>query len=161
MLEAAAALEGIKAAVELAKALVDGNASTKVQTASIDLNRQLIEAHRHVVAAIQTEATLVKRVADLEGQLAETKRFVADAGRYPLAQVGTGAFAHVGRPMDDASCPEVWLCAPCFRRHQGEILQLEGRTPDRSNSIYGCPACKARIQVHYTQRPNKSRPETT
>jgi len=160
MLEAAAALESLKAAFDLTKSFVDVASSAKFQSQLIDLQRQIIEAQSQVMTAVQTEAALTQRIKALEQALVDVKNFVADAQRYPLTEVGTGAFAHVGQATEDPTSPVVWLCAPCFGQHKKSILQAK---PDRvgqrqDKTEYACPSCRASIAVFYSRGPGRAPP---
>ena len=159
MIESAAAFESLKAAFDLTKTILEASTSAKLNAQLIQLQAQILEGQSKLMAAMQSESALAQRVKQLEQQLVDLERFDADSARYPLVKVGTGTFAHVGPATDDPASPEVWLCAPCFQRHKRAILQYKGRTANKDEALYGCPDCKAVIQVSWTRGPGKAPPE--
>ena len=148
--EVVTSLAIFKTLLDMAKGLKDINDATVRNAAVIELQEKIFAAH------VQ-QTTLVERVRELEEQMAHFEAWDAEKQKYELKQVYSGAFAYVLKPKAGGGEPPHWLCTTCYQNNKKAILQAQGRAPDKTFEIYGCPQCKSTMRVHYNVRPGKER----
>jgi hypothetical protein len=156
--EIAAALTSLKAAGDIAKAMMDLRDASAFQGKAIELQRQILSAQESALAANAAQTTLVDRIRDLEQEIVHLKDWEGEKQRYHLQAIDRGAFAYLLKPGMEEGEPPHWLCANCFNRRQKSFLQFQGQ--DRKlhggradTSTYGCVTCKASLKVSYLRNP--------
>lgn len=145
--EVFAGISALKTAFDIAKGLKDIDDATRRNAAVIELQEKILGAQ-------SAQATLVERAGALETEVARLKKWHAEKGKYRLVNVATGAFAYGNKPNADDPEPAHWLCVNCYdNRQQRSMLQYQGRTQSKQDSVYVCPVCKGGFQVPYTRNP--------
>lgn len=149
MMEIAAALSGIKGALELASAAVDARDSAKAKTAISDVTSRFMDAQIRLVEMTERLLLLQTQLATANQQLEEAKRRLAEREQYVLHEITRGTFAYRFQPSDAAgtqgSVPTHYLCQPCFDKGVKSVL-------NRIESAYMgllqiCPTCKHEISI--------------
>lgn len=152
-------VSALKGATDIAKAMKDIHDASTIQSKVIELQSKILDAQASAFAAQDERSSLIEKIRALEAEVAGLKQWDAGKDKYRLKDVGIGAFAYVPQPSADRSEPNHWLCVKCYGNRQRSILQHQGRSLDKRNSIYGCPTCKSTIQVHWSNSPAKAADE--
>jgi hypothetical protein len=144
--EAIAGAGALKTAFDMAKALKD------ISDATIR-NAAVIELQEKILSAQEAQFALVKRVDELEKQVAslETKR--SQIQRYQLKDYGTGSFAYELKESEAHDEPIHRACAACYQDGHVSILQFSHKSEEQD--WYNCLRCKTaqhfgtRVPRHY------------
>lgn len=153
--EIAAALTSLKAAGELAKGMVDIRDAALFQSKAIELQTQILSAQESALRANERQTALIEKIKALEEEVTALKKRNADKGKYKLKNLGDGSFAYVYEPQDGSAEPVHWLCVKCFDDGKRGIMQYNGRTQSKRESIYTCPNCKNSLQVDWGTAPGE------
>ena len=141
-LEAAgAALTSLKTAFDIAKTMVGLRDSNLVREKALELNGAILEAQERALASNSAQSALVKRIDDLETEIARMKAWDGEKDRYHLNKHTGGILVYSVKPGMEAGEPEHHLCANCFQHREKSILQSEIRNPGRVLYFY-CMRCK-------------------
>jgi hypothetical protein len=160
------AVGGLKAALDIGKGIQALNTSTEIRQRTSELLDALLDARMKLVDAADTQSALLKRIDELEKQIAGFEDWDRNKQRYQLQAVSVGAFAYVHKPGMEDGEPPIWLCQTCFEKRHKSPFQF--RAQDRgsgaaggrgSHSRWGCNHCKAELVVPYTARPSASPPQ--
>jgi rubrerythrin len=144
----------LKSAFELSKAFLDVKGAVEIQGKVFELQRVILAAQQDALTANEAQATLLKRIRELEEEVASLKTWHAEKAHYELKEVDSGAFTYVLKPSAETGEPPHWLCAACYDDHKA-ILQDSGRNSKREDqTVYKCPDCKNFILVSYTIKPS-------
>lgn len=147
------ALSSLKMAYEITKAMKDLDDATKVQGIVFELQRVILEAQGSAIEARETHSMQVDRIRELEKEVADFKAWNAEKQNYDLKSIEGGAFAYMLKPDMRGSEPAHWLCQHCYENGKKMLLQAQGRTPDKQQTIYKCPSCKSTLNVHWSMHP--------
>lgn len=131
--EAFAGLSAVKTAFDLAKGLQNIH-----DTAARD--RAVIELQKEILAAQQTQATLIQSVSDLEKEVARLKAWDADKQRYKLTDIRPGVMAYSLKEGMEAGEPAHQLCASCYNAGHKSFLAEELWQPGRC-TVLVCHDC--------------------
>lgn len=151
---AGAAITATKAAFDLAKTILDVQGTVKVQAKAIELQQQILAAQQSALTASETQTALLRRIDELEAEIARLKEWNANKDDYRFEDVGSGSFVYSPKAEPTETKPNEWLCVPCFEAGQRGVLQNQGRTKDGQLSIFSCPKCKNAINVHWRRGPH-------
>jgi len=148
----------IKGALDIARGFQAFKTEAAVNQAVIDIQRSLLEAQRALNEAEARHASDLRRVSDLEQQIARSNDWSEERQRYQLVDVWRGAVVYMPKPGMENGEPAHWLCANCFNQGRKSPLQHKGqdRTASGGNgneSTYGCDACKGAIKVSFRTKP--------
>src|SRR5467141_3021959 len=91
----ASALASLKAAKDIAEAMIGLRDAQAFQAKLLEFQSKLIDANNAAFAAQDERVALLERVHALEKELASLKAWEADKARYELKEVGSGTFAYV------------------------------------------------------------------
>jgi hypothetical protein len=89
----ASALASLKAAKDVAEAMIGLRDTAAFQGELIEFQSKIIDANDSAFAAQEERAALLKRIGELEKQVADFKAWETEKQRYKLEQVDAGAFA--------------------------------------------------------------------
>lgn len=141
----ASATSSLKAAGDIAHAMLKLRDVAQVQEKTVELTAQIIAAHQSALQAQGAQATLIARVDELEKQVVEFENWEAQKQRYRLEQIEPAGFAYALKPgMDDGEPPHK-VCANCYEHRRRSILQ---RKDTRGELFLFCPSCKMEFQVY-------------
>ena len=155
------AIQGFKAAADIAKGMKALETSTEIREKTSELLDAVLDARLKLVEASETQSALLERIKQLEKQIADFEDWGREKERYQLNAVDSGAFAYTYKPGMENGEPPIWLCQTCFEKRHRSPLQF--RAQDRgtgassgrgSQSRWGCNLCKAEVVVHYRRKPN-------
>src|SRR4051812_25308579 len=114
IVEAGAAVGGIKTALDMLKGVRALKSETEVNQAVIDIQRILLEAQSAAVEDKERQIGFLDRIAKLEARLAERHGWETEKRRYRLTEFSTGRFAYVLVDEMAGDEPTHKLCAKCF-----------------------------------------------
>jgi len=155
----ASAVTSLKAASDIAKALIGLRDTSAIQTKVIELQGEILAAQSSALAAQAEQSALLESKRQLEKEVADLKAWDAEKQKYKLVNISAhfdGA-AFVYTLKEDAGSPEPrhYLCANCFEDGRKAILQAEVRSPGRV-TIFSCLRCGAEVNktgVSYASTP--------
>ncbi len=153
---AAAAMQSLKAAIDVTKAVIDLNTGQAVNAKVGELQRHMLEAQQAIFAGGEERATLAKRVRDLEDEIARASDWKAEKERYELKALAPGVTAYALKPAMQGVEPPHHLCPNCYQDGTKSILQGEERQSYGGAERKACPRCDLTIQ--YTRRDLPKRP---
>lgn len=130
--EAMAGASALKTAFDMAKALKD------ISDAAIR-NGAVIELQEKILSAQEAQFALVKRVDDLEKQVASFEAKGSQMQRYQLKDYGAGSFAYELKESEARGEPIHRACAACYQQGHISILQFSHNT--EGQDWYECKRC--------------------
>ncbi len=143
--EIAAAVTGIRAALDITKAMVGLRDAEAFRTKSIELQAVVLDAFDKAIEAREAYSTQTDRIRSLETEVADLKTWNTEKQRYQLKTVGhQGAVAYMLKPEARGTETPHWLCPNCFTKGQKSFFQPDGRSIGRER-IYFCAGCKSQM----------------
>jgi hypothetical protein len=149
----AAAASSLKAAADIAKALSELKTFSEVQGKVIDLQREILAAQSSALLAQSEQFTMLKRIDDLEKEIAHVKAWEAQKQRYQLHEPRPSGFVYALKKSMSGGEPAHWICTHCYEDGRKSILYFEYHR-ERGPGYY-CPKCTT--MVHY---PVENGPES-
>lgn len=130
--EAVMGLSALKTAFDMAKGLKDLDNA-------VNRNAAVIELQENIIAAQQAQAALIKRIDDLEKEVAGFEKWETEKEKYELKTIYANTFAYSNKPIADDTTTPHFICANCYEHRKKTILQ-------RADAAHVfCPECKTRI----------------
>lgn len=143
--EIAGAYAGIKAAGEMAKALMNMRVSAEVQAKAMELRSALIDMQQRILDTQQSFDTLHQQNKELKETIAKFDRWEQEKERYSLTAFQTGTFVYRLKPESANGEPAHDICPRCYQDGVKSILQgFDGE-------IEHCKRCRGsfRLQPHH------------
>ena len=136
-------LGALKTAFDMEKGLKDlDNAVAR--------NAAVIELQENILAAQQAHAALIKRIDDLEKEVAGFEKWDAEKEKYDLKEIYPQNYAYAIKANARGTEPAHLICATCYENRKKTILQ-------KSSGVHlSCPVCKTMVQFKES-RPGASR----
>lgn len=150
MASVTAAYGSLKALTQIAKGLISLKSLAEVQSVAIELNEKIIAAHQDLISVNEQQAAMIKRIGELEGQIAAMKDWDTEKQRYKLASPASGAVVYaLKRAMSNGEPPH-YLCANCYK--QGKQSFLNDLPSKRTNqwNEWVCPTCGSSARTGYS-----------
>lgn len=144
--EIAAAVTGIRSALEISKAMVGLRDAEAFRAKSIELKDVVLEAYDRAIEAREAYAAQADRIRALEAKIAQLESWEAEKQNYDLKQIGSGAFAYILKPEKRGAEAPHWLCANCFAKGQKAFLQNSNKI-ERGHSLVTCNNCDTTVPV--------------
>lgn len=142
--EIAAAVTGIRSALDITKAMIGLRDAEAFRAKSIELQTVILESLDKAIEARESYAAQLDQIRALEAEVARLKAWDAEKQRYELKAVGQGAFAYVLKPEERGTEPPHWLCPNCFHEGKKSFFQTAMKMELR-RLIFNCVGCKAAI----------------
>ena len=136
----AAALSSLKAAKDIAEAMIGLRDAAAFQGKLLEFQSKLIDANNAAFAAQDERSTMLERIRELEKEVAELKAWETEKQRYELKDVGHGVFAYMNKPAVRGEEPPHWLCPTCFENGKKSHLQFSTQISG-GGSVYRCAGC--------------------
>jgi hypothetical protein len=143
----AAIFTSLKAAKDVAEAMVDLRDAAAFQSKLLEFQSNLIDANGAMFAAQDERTTLLQRVSLLEKEVANSKAWDARKQRYELKKLGYSAFAYMLKKDERGSEPPHCVCTNCFEDERISIIQYT-IVKRGEGFVWVCPACKSTIDPH-------------
>jgi hypothetical protein len=114
--EIAAAVTGMRAALDITKAMVGLRDAETFRAKSIELQTVVLDAFEKAIEAREAHTLQANRIRALETEVADFKAWDAEKQNYELKTIGHGAVARVLKPDARGTEPPHWFCPNCFER---------------------------------------------
>lgn len=148
------ALGSIKAAGEIANAMLKLHDAKALQDKTIELNRIILSAQQDAMAANATQSELVAQVAQLKKEIADLKSWEADKARYQLSEIGGGIVAlSIKEAMRNGEAFHR-ICADCAAA--GKKCYLQPQVTGSLYEEYKCNGCGAELRINKGTPPQRS-----
>ena len=143
----AAVMTSLSTAGTMLKAMLGIRDSRKVDAAVSDLNRIILEAQGAAIKAQHEQFQMVRRIGELEAELAASRRRQQDRDLYQLHDFGSQTLCYVLKEeVAKGTAFSHRLCVTCFDAGQRGTLQFDARTI-MSQDIYRCGRCKTETKL--------------
>lgn len=145
--EIAAAITGIRSALEVTKAMIGLRDTESFRTKSIELRGLILESLDKAIEARETYSAQLDKVRALETEVADLKAWGSEKQNYELKPNWTGAVAYMLKPDARGTEPPHWLCPKCYTGGKKGFLQ-PANEGNHSNRIYACSECGAKALMN-------------
>jgi len=141
--ELAAAVTGIRSALDIAKAMIGLRDAEAFRAKSIELQTVILESLDKAIEARESYAAQLDQIRALEAEVARLKAWDAEKQNYELKPCGNGAVAYMLKPAARGSEPPHWLCPNCFAGGKKSFLNPVQGVPKGMGWPYQCKGCGA------------------
>ena len=131
--EITAGYEGAKVALDIAKGMRSLKGEAAVNSAVIEIQRNVLEAQQGLSASL-------KRIEELQSEIARLKDWSADKTRYELVDTGQGSLAYQLKDGAQPAEPSHYICPQCYQESQKSILKHETLPVGRAHTLV-CHRC--------------------
>lgn len=136
------AITSLSTAGTIARAMLELRDFEKLNGKVIELQQCIITAQSHVLAGQSEQATLAKRIQELEQECMRLRDWSAERESYACKQIGPGIFAYVRKDVVDNLEGAEKFCSNCFEKaiksRLQQMLERMGRDVHLS-CPNGCP----------------------
>lgn len=152
----AGAVSALKGAMDITKAIITLHDAEAIKVKVIELNGKILEAQGATFAANDERATLIKRVGELEKEIADLKAWDAEKQNYKLFTVpNSPVMAYAPKDTTEGTEASHYLCANCYTDNKKSFLQSETRFPGRAHVLV-CHKCNGDFYVAGGREPEHS-----
>lgn len=145
--EIAAAVTGIRAALEITKAMVGLRDAEAFRAKSIELQAVVLDAFERAIEAREAYSTQADRIRALEAEVAHLQAWDAQKQQYELKPIGQASMARILKPEARGAEHPHWLCPNCFERGRKSLLQNANKI-ERGHLIVACNDCRLQLPVN-------------
>ena len=138
--EITAGITGIRAAYDIAKAMMTLRDAKLIASKADELRLVLSDAIGKLIEAQQAQMAQLQEIQSLKTENAKFRDWEAEKQRYDLKAVGSGVFAYMPKPSARGEEPPHWLCPTCFENGKKAFFQASGARIQRG-MVYRCKAC--------------------
>jgi hypothetical protein len=138
--EITAGITCIRAAIDLAQAMIGKRDAKLVATKIAEMNGLLGEALSKFVEAQKTQLAQLDEIATLKAEIKKLQSREAEEQRYELKNVGRGVSAYMLKPDVRGTESPHWLCPTCFENGKKSHLQFSIQMSG-GGSVYRCAGC--------------------
>ncbi len=142
--EIAAGAQSLRAALDIAKAMIGLRDAEAFRAKSIELQTVILEGLERAIEARETYTAQADRIRDLEAEVARLKAWDAERQNYELKKIGRGVVAYMLKPEARGAEPPHWLCPDCYAKGEKAYFQATGTNIQR-NRIFKCIRCSTVI----------------
>jgi hypothetical protein len=146
--EIAAAITGLRSALDITKAMVGLRDAEAFRTKSIELQSIIMDAYDKGITAREAQSEQLNRIGTLEAEVARLKNWDAEKDNYELKKCGEGSVAFMLKPNMRGSEPPHWLCPNCFSNRKKSFLNSTGASQQRG-WVYKCSVCSAQPSCYH------------
>jgi hypothetical protein len=107
--------------------------------------KEMIELQEKILAARESQTTLIERISELEKEVTALKDWEADKKRYQLTDIGKGVVALALKPSVSNGEPPHCICADCAANGKKSYLQLHISGPHYDQ--YKCNGCGFEVGI--------------
>lgn len=147
------AVQGLKAASDLAGSAMKARDAAALQAKVAELYGVILAAQRDALSAQGEQSALLKRIDELEKQLAQREDWERQRERYELREVAPGSFAYALKESAASGEPQHMLCPNCYEHQRRSVLQATSGLSARRHRIQRCPGCGAEVEGSLNYRP--------
>jgi hypothetical protein len=142
----ASALTALKAAKDIAQAMMGLRGGQAFQAKLIEFQSKLIDANSSALAAQEERTALLQTISSLEAEVARLKAWDAEKNRYELKKLERGGFAYLLKPAEANGTPVHAICPNCYERGVKSHLQPNGELQVHNHS-WNCPSCPTKVMA--------------
>jgi len=135
----AGALGALKAANDIAQAMVGLRDATAFQAKLIEFQAKIIEANNSAFAAQDERTALLRQISNLESEVTALKAERSRLQRYELKNFGGNTFAYQLKASEANGEPTHRACPNCYQKGHISILQFSHS--ESGQDWYDCPSC--------------------
>jgi hypothetical protein len=147
--EAAAALSSLKAASDIARAMVDVRDASKLNSQIAELQQAIIAAQVQAITLAEKNVTLATRAQELEAECKRLTDWSDEAKCYEIRQIAAGVFVYMAIADTTSSLEhKIKLCPNCFNKRSKSILQQSVENPGRHIGL-NCHLCRLKVVFDY------------
>jgi hypothetical protein len=139
--EIAAAITGIRSALDITKAMVGLRDAEAFRNKSIELQSVVLDTFEKAIAAREAQAEQVDRIRALEAEVTSLKSWDAEKQNYELKKSGDSSVAYMLKPNKRGSEPPHWLCPNCFSKGQKSFLNPASTLNVGRGFSFKCGTC--------------------
>lgn len=151
MTDIEAGMAGLKTAFDIARGIRDIADAAERNSKIVDLQRSIMDAQAGAIQAQQLHTEDVKRIAELEAEIAHLRTWEGEKQRYVLYSPQAGATVYALKPGMEAGEPPHWLCANCYQQSKKSILQ--GKSTQSRTATWECPNCTSVVTTWPENHP--------
>ena len=153
----AGALSALKAANDIAYAMIGLRDAAQFQSKLIEFQAKIIEANSSAFAAQDERTALLRQISSLEATVAALEAERRQLQRYALKDFGGNTFAYELKASEANGEPIHRACPSCYQKGNIAILQFDFRT-SASQDRYICTSCKSTFEFGVRQASRSNRP---
>jgi rubrerythrin len=144
----AGAASALNSAYNLSKAALGLRDAVLMRGKITEMQGEISSAMANAIAAQHDQMAMLKRINDLEKEVADFKTWEAEKDRYELKSLGYGAFARMLKRDERGTEPPHWICEHCFQKGTIFTIQFttEGYTSKNARRGWFCPSCHNEIE---------------
>ena len=136
-----AAISGIRAAAEIAKAMKGLHDLADIQTKVIDLQSTILDAQSSALAAQSDQFTLMQKTRELEEEVGRVRTWDETKQRYQLITPWDGCSLYALKESSKGIDPPHWICPHCYEDGRRSIVHDAEKHDTRRRHIIKCPRC--------------------
>jgi|SRR6185437_261559 len=144
--EIAAAVTGIRAALDITKAMIGLRDAEAFRAKSIELQGVVLDAFDKAIEAREAYLAQADRIRALETEVADLKAWDAEKQKYELKSVGHGVVARILKPEARGTETPHWLCPACFE-HSKKSYLLSANKVERGRLLARCNTCDLTMAI--------------
>lgn len=149
-------IQSINALAQIGKSLVGIHDANAIREKAVELNREILSAQASALATQADQFALLKRIGELEEQVADLKAWDTEAQTYQLKDIAldgsSGQLAYVPKEGTHTLEPPHLLCANCYEEGHKSFLQTELRQPGGCD-VRACHRCGSDLYLWGYRRP--------
>jgi hypothetical protein len=143
----AGAAGALKTALDLAKAALGMHDAALIRAKVTEMQGEISSALASAITAQMDQVAVLKRVGDLEKEVASFEKWDAEKDNYDLKTVAsTGMLAYMLKPETRGSHPPHWICTKYYQNRKPSIVQPFGEAG--RDLIFKCHECAATFRTH-------------
>lgn len=148
VIEINAAIQSVLALSRMVQVGYEVRNANEINAAVAETFSKLTTAWSAALEAQEKQATLAKRVGELEKEIAELKNWDREAERYELCSIIMGFSTYRLKPGVEQGEPTHYLCAHCYSERKKSILQFS--IPAGYSCHAECPRCMNKFMLDAT-----------
>ena len=142
-----AAIKGLQAAGDIAKAMLELRETSAIQGKVIQLQSAILSAQQSAITAQSDQFSLLEQVRGLEAELAKAKDWEHQKQRYALDSPFTGSALYALKKEMSNGEPAHYLCSVCFENGKRSIMQNAELSSKWTS--FKCPVCKCTVETGF------------
>ncbi|MBI4922326.1 MAG: hypothetical protein HY834_11295 [Devosia nanyangense] len=126
-----------------------------INDVKLTLQQHIFDARDALSATQEKQATALKRIIDLEGEIASFKNWEAEKQRYKLETLPPGIHMYGLKPGMENGEPPHKICATCFNQGFKSLLHITGQ--GNGLTSWKCHRCGFEEQTGHFVDPRPDR----
>jgi len=148
------ALGSIKAAGDIANAMLKLRDASAILEKTVELNRIILSAQQDALAANAAQAALIAKIGELEKEIVSLKDWKAELGRYQLTELAPGFVALSLKKGEESGETFHRICADCASNGKKFYLQQHQSGPYYDE--FQCGGCGSKMGISKGTPPTRA-----